>query len=163
MYTPHKFRIYGDYVYEYTADNLFNAWYYKRGLEISFLEILRFIADLLDDKNVERSDNHKMKGNSSLNKVNSYQYYEIVVNKDKLTYYYENEHPLKDFNLPDHYNITSTCNNYREYKDREFTSGVLFHHCLDTSNLNYQKYLKLCNMFFDSMSLVEKMSSNSIQ
>ena len=107
-----------DYIHYFSVEKDFSDWFYRRGLEVSFIGILQLAFDLL---------NHIRKKTSSPKSISHPHIhytskaidggYSLILTKSTgvLEFYYEREHPLEGYQpepIPD---IDSQCHTYHEH------------------------------------------------
>jgi len=133
----------------------FSFWFYRRGLEISFLDIINLSFILIGylDKYRNSSEPKSYYHNEYRNTVYDCQYYSTIVIDGHLHFCYENEHPIDEFSPMEIPNIGSSCEEFKEYHERrsidrnipilgEISGGKLTYNNFVSLHLNFKKYLQ---------------------
>lgn len=103
----------GDY---FKVDSAFAAWFYRRGLEISFVDMLRFAFDFLKQVRLYRENTSAFKeippyqSNDFPERLCSFE-----VADGRIHFYYENEHPLDNY-IPERISsLEKQCQRYQKF------------------------------------------------
>ena len=139
----------------FNVDTDFSFWFYRRGLEISFLDIINFSFILIDylDRYRNSSEPRSYYHNEYRNTIYDCQYYSTIVIDERLHFYYENEHPIEEFSPMKESKLGSNCKDFREYHERrsidrnihilgEISGGNLTYKDFVSLHLNFKKYLQ---------------------
>lgn len=97
--------IYDDY---YKTTDAFSAWFYRRGLELSFLDMLRFAVFFGEQLATYRAGDQTQYRPYARQSSNDFLYL-ATVSEEQLYFYYENLHPLDVYRPPQRTDLNSTC------------------------------------------------------
>ena len=99
-------------------DDDFVTWFYRRGLEVAFVDILRFVLDMFGKLQGYRESGLYFTPSPYDGRSFSDQYCAVEIKNRLLLFYYENEHPLdkyKPAGIPD---IKKLCCTYDEHHEK---------------------------------------------
>jgi len=142
-YLTHDFRD------RFILNKNFTIWFYRRGLEISFVDILRFTFDLL-----RRIQGYRR--NDQPSNFNSFYHYprdfldrqcSTSVIDSRFFFYYENEHPLESYVPPKFSKLDTQCRNYYRYLSECHDKVARFDYAIPTSEFTYDTFLSLHQEF----------------
>lgn len=144
----------GDCIYRTGAS--FTRWFYRRGLEMLFLSLLRGIIAWCERLERYRDGKSSTVFQRELRNDPPFvdtEYMTHVVGTT-LTYYYGDEHPLDAYQPPDLVAITDRCHTYNKYhQEPPLMLGPCrsthFKHVIDRKNLTYTEFIVLHGRFHE--------------
>ena len=128
----------------YYVSETFASWFYRRGLEISFLAILQFAFRLLIQLDRLRKDRKdKVYFEDQVQNLSDRLYW-AEINDDKLYFYYEHEHPLDRY-IPDTIsNLDELCHAYHVHHDKyKIDKGHIAIETISNGGLTYDEFYDL--------------------
>jgi len=124
---------------KFVMDKNFTGWFYRRGLEILFLDILQYMFNLSN-----RLEKYKKGNRDYYNPKNRPpildRYCSYDLSNDNFNFYYENEHPLNEFLPPDFQDINKTCDIFHQKLWSRDGPSFDFNITLSSSEFTYKKF-----------------------
>lgn len=124
----------------YKIEGAFSIWHYRRGLEVSFIDIFRFTQHLF------RERSHCNKLYFSIRKFTD-QSCMIDIKHNKLHYYYEHEYLLNELRISRVTKNDYHCNNHRQYLNEEIRTILPFDINVRSRNFTYNDFMILHKKF----------------
>ncbi|MEW8645705.1 MAG: hypothetical protein AB2563_06375 [Candidatus Thiodiazotropha endolucinida] len=131
----------------YILSKSFSRWFYRRGLEISFIDILRFCFVLLD--RIKRFRPDVLRGYfyaSYLNRMFNDQLSSTVVIDNQLYFFYEKEHPLNSFGTPNIDDLYTQCSKFHGQLDEYNGFKLDSYEISPNTVLTLDEYVRLMNV-----------------
>lgn len=133
-----------NYSEKYKMNIRFSTWFYRRGLEISFLDILRFCFKLLERlKTYRQSSDRSYYYYSYLNREFPDQFCATEIIDDQFHFYYENEHPLDIYATPFIPRLEAKCLEYHRQHIKRYGNIIECHNIEPTESLTIDLFLSL--------------------
>lgn len=137
-----------NYQRRFKTDAAFTSWYYRRGLLISFVDVLRFAFDLQRQLRHYRENLEDRRLSRFKDRVFPDRYCYVDLYNEWLIFYYENENPLDGFASPRNVHADDICRKYQQYYSAS-TRGKkkVFFEPIAATDLTGKDFLKLKNSF----------------
>jgi len=131
----------------YKLEESFVSWFYRRGLLISFLAILRFSFDFITQINNYRKSDKDYFLIPNRDDIFSDQYCQTKLSNNRLYFYFENENPLSSYQPRPTPKIDNICRKFIAYLanhkiDRNIDIGAI-----SSSRLKYVEFSLLIHNF----------------
>lgn len=98
-----------------TADLKFRSWYYRRALELAFVDRLHFALDLRRKLLLYRNEPTRLHVIPYASAANPDRYYAAAIRGGRLDFYYEHTHPLQAFDTPIEDDVAQRCSQVSWY------------------------------------------------
>lgn len=133
---------------QYEMNKKFSNWFYRRGLEVLFINILRNVLDW--HRRLEEYQNNRKREVlrfSSVVEIFPEQLCSTTLDDEYFTCFYENEHPLDNFKEKKISGITKKCKKYHQYQNENYDLLVRFNHKLQANKFTFSAFLNLHHEF----------------
>ena len=128
-------------LHNYKISPKFTSWFYRRGLEIAFIEIFSFVQELLTDLQRGKSPENRPKV------IYPDQYYLTNRIKDKLFFICEHDHPIEQLLLPRIPYNDSICKEHHHYLKKTIFKDAYFDVNVSTNPLKLDDFYRIHKAF----------------
>ncbi len=137
----------------FCTSNIFSSWFYRRGLEILYIDLLRSVFNLFEWIERARKSGQRYFYRPPLPPMRTFeaQFCFSTVRDNTFSFYYQHEHPLEVTEIPRESEIASQsqCTAYHHYLADSHDTVVSFEWKLTSKDISPAVYLTLLQIFLD--------------